>query len=139
MAAKPFALSVKALIHDGQGQFLIIRRSPASKNNAGKWDFPGGKIDSAESFDAALVREIAEEVGLTVVLERVVGAAESDLPDRRVVYLLLRARVDGGDFRLSEEHDEFAWMTPSELATAELCPQFLEFVREFAADVPGNS
>jgi 8-oxo-dGTP diphosphatase len=129
MAGKPFLLSVKALIHDGYGRYLVIRRSQISKNNAGRWDFPGGKIDAGESFDAALVREVAEETGLSVTLEKVLGACESDLPDRKVAYLFMRARVDSGEVQLSEEHDAVAWMTPDELAEADICPQFRQFVR----------
>ena len=41
---KPFVLSVKAVIRDQQGQYLVIRRSARSKNNAACWDFPGGKV-----------------------------------------------------------------------------------------------
>jgi 8-oxo-dGTP diphosphatase len=133
MHGKPFSLSVKALMHDGHGRFLLIKRSAASKNNAGKWDFPGGKIDVGEAFDKALIREIREETGLDVSLEKVLGAGESELPDRKVAYIFLEARVVSGSVRISEEHDAFAWMTPGELADADLCPQFREFARHLAA------
>ncbi len=133
MSAKPFAMSVKALIRDARGCYLLIRRSAASQNNAGKWDFPGGKLDPGEPFDRALIREIAEETGLTVLLETVLGAGESELPDRKVAYLFLQARVLAGELRLSAEHDAFCWLSPTELAHAELCPQFRSFAQQFAA------
>lgn len=125
---KPFVLSVKALIQDGYGRYLVIKRSIASKTNAGQWDFPGGKIDTGETFDVALIREIAEETGLSVSLERVLGAGESESPQWKVVYIFMRARFVSGSIRLSEEHDEFAWLTPMELANANLCPQFRAIV-----------
>ncbi|MCK6486271.1 MAG: NUDIX domain-containing protein [Phycisphaerae bacterium] len=136
MQPKPFILSVKALIHDGHGRYLAIRRSAASKNNAGQWDFPGGKLDAGEAFDAALIREVAEETGLTVQLEQVLGAGESELPDRKVAYLFMLARARGGEVRLSEEHDAFAWMTADELAAADVCPQFRAMARRLAPGPP---
>jgi len=133
MVYKPFVFSTKALIGDGASRYLAIRRSRASKNNAGQWDFPGGKTDPGETFDAALVREIKEETGLSVALVRVLGAGQSELPDRTVAYLFMEARAEAGEVRISDEHDDFAWLTPSELAEAQLCPQFRDFARSFAA------
>jgi 8-oxo-dGTP diphosphatase len=132
MAHRSFALSVKALVRDDRGRCLVIRRSPASKNNAGKWDFPGGKVDAGESFDVALVREIREETGIEVELEKTLGAAQSEMPALVVVYLFLQARVVSGEVRLSGEHDGFEWMTASKLAGAAVCPQFVDFVRSLS-------
>lgn len=129
---KPFVLSVKALIHDEKGRYLVIRRSKASKYNAGQWDFPGGKIDAGETFDVALLREVAEETRLSVCLEKVLGAGESELPDRKVAYIFMRARILNGDVRISEEHEAFEWITPEALADANLCPQFRELARAMA-------
>jgi len=130
--AKPFVLSVKAIIRDSNHRILVIRRSAGSKNNAGRWDFPGGKVDPGETLDAALIREIREETGLAVELETVLGAAESDLPDRKVAYLLIRARVLDGRVALSDEHDDSAWLAPDELSEADLSPQFRSFARSLA-------
>ena len=128
MAGKPFALSVKVLICDAEGRCLLLKRSMASKNNKGKWDLPGGKVDAGEAFDEALRREVAEETGLEVSLERVLGAAESDAPERRVAYLILEARVASGRVRLSEEHTEFVWVDRAALPSQDVCPQFRPFV-----------
>jgi len=133
MVHKPFALSVKALIRDRAGRWLVLKRSAASKTNTGLWDFPGGKIDPGEAFDAALAREIKEETGLVVALDGVLGAGQSELPDRNVAYLFMEAHIESGDVRISEEHDEFAWLAAAELAAAPLCPQFRSFARNFAA------
>ena len=40
------SLSVKVIVHDRHGNVLLLRRSPASRHNAGKWEFPGGKIEA---------------------------------------------------------------------------------------------
>lgn len=133
--SKPFVLSVKAVVRDEQGRCLVLRRSPASKNNAGKWDFPGGKIDPGETLDGALMREILEETGLTVELERVVGSAQSELPDRIVAYLILQGRLANGHVRLSSEHTEARWVTLAELSSTDVCAQFRKFVSNYVSPV----
>jgi 8-oxo-dGTP diphosphatase len=58
-----------ALIMDQAGRVLLAQR-PAHKHLALKWEFPGGKIEPGESADAALVREIDEELGCRIDIVR---------------------------------------------------------------------
>lgn len=135
MAQKPFVLSVKAIVRDGEGRCLLLRRSAASKGNPGKWDFPGGKLDPGERVDEGLCREVAEETGVTISVERVLGAAQSGLPDRMVAYLIMEARLESGEVRLSEEHDDFVWVALSELPRMDLAEQFRPFIDAYALAV----
>ena len=132
MPRKSYTLSVKALVRDVEGRCLIIRRSAASKHNAGGWDLPGGKVDAGEAPDAALVREVAEETGLTVDIVRVAGAAESETPERKIAYLIFETNARAPEVRLSSEHNGFEWVPPSRLAGYDLCGQFGSFISEFA-------
>jgi 8-oxo-dGTP diphosphatase len=127
MGGKPFALSVKAVIQDQEGRCLLLRRSRLCKNNAGKWDLPGGKVDPGEAIDAALVREVAEECGMAISVDRVLGAAESDTPTKQVVYVIFGGRHVSGEVRLSEEHDGYQWVFREDLAKADLCAPFRRF------------
>lgn len=122
--SKPIQLSVKVIIFDDQGRILVLRRSFVSKGNPGKWDFPGGKIDPGEDIGEAARREALEETGLEVEIGRVHGAAESESPVSRVAYLIFKASVVSGEVTLSDEHDEYAWVSPHELAEIDLVPQF---------------
>ena len=54
---------VAAIIENRAGQLLIAERPPG-KHWAGYWEFPGGKIEAGESHEAALIRELREELGL---------------------------------------------------------------------------
>jgi len=128
---KPYFLSVKALVRDTQGRCLIIRRSAASRHNAGCWDLPGGKLDAGETLDAALVREVAEETGLKVGIARIAGAAESVMAERTIAYLIFEAEVDSSEVRLSSEHDRYEWVLPPGLGAYEFCGQFASFISEF--------
>ncbi len=135
MEVKPFALSVKAAIRDDSGRVLILKRSTSSKNNGGKWDFPGGKVDAGEDFDSALSREVCEETGLLIELERVLGCAESETGGKRIAYLIMGAVILSGRVLLSKEHSDYAWVEPSSLAEADLCPQFRDFASGYARRV----
>ena len=132
MAGKPFALSIKVVIRNEAGRCLLLRRSPGSKGNPGKWEFPGGKVEAGENFDVALLREVAEETGLTISLKRVVGATGHDLPDRKLAYLILEGRLEAGQVRLSSEHDDYAWITPEKLPTMDLVEQFGPFAQTYS-------
>ena len=128
---KPFVLSVKVLLCSPDGKYLILRRSAASKNNAGKWDFPGGKVDAGERFDEALTREVEEETGLKINLLRLAGSAQSQARDRIIVYLFMEAESAGSSVCLSSEHTEYRWVSTQELKCADVCCQFKDFVDKF--------
>ena len=63
--AKPTILVVAAALIDPDGRVLIAKRPP-DKAMAGLWEFPGGKIEAGETPEQALIRELAEELAITV-------------------------------------------------------------------------
>jgi len=135
-SAKPYALSVKGVVLDPQGRCLLLRRSLICKANAGKWEFPGGKLDPNERVDEALLREVAEETGLAVTVRRVAGAAESEMAERNIAYLILEVLAVTDEVQLSEEHDQFIWVPPDQLADIELASQFRSFALAYARNLP---
>lgn len=126
-----WTLSAKAVVRDGQGRILLIRRSAASRNNAGKWELPGGKVDGGESVEQALQREVQEETGLRVEVCGVAGAAESAWDSRRIAYLIFTATPHPGEVVLSDEHDAFAWVDVTDLASYDMPAQFAGFLRRY--------
>lgn len=83
---------VAAVLVDRHGQVLIAQRPPG-KWQAGRWEFPGGKLEPGEDEAAAVSRELAEELGIRVeAAERLAGLTHA-YPDRRVaigLWLVLR-------------------------------------------------
>ena len=67
---------VGAVVHDALGRLLLIRRGQAP--SAGLWSVPGGRMERGESEAEAVVREVAEETGLLVRPERVLGRVRID-------------------------------------------------------------
>ncbi len=83
MPEKPFYLAVSALIRDGAGRILLLKRAADDPVNPGKWDLPGGTLDPGETFDRALRRE---ETRVRVTLRHVAG--ELDLATKRIACLM---------------------------------------------------
>ena len=73
---------VGAVVHDAAGRLLLIRRG--HDPSAGLWSVPGGRVEDGESEAQAVVREVAEETGLTVRPDRVVGRVR--IPGDGVVF-----------------------------------------------------
>ena len=88
-------LVVAAAIFDASGRVLIAER-PAGRHMAGRWEFPGGKVASGESEDAALARELQEELGIEVRSARPLMRLTHRYPDRDVeLSMWLVERYDG--------------------------------------------
>lgn len=128
MTEKPFSLSVKVFLKDEEGRYLVLQRSLQSKNNPGRWDFPGGKVDPGETFQNALIREVREETGYEAVLERFVGAYERELDDRKIVYLFMEGHIRGGAMRLSEEHAGYRFLELEEMLQFGMVEHFIPMV-----------
>jgi 8-oxo-dGTP diphosphatase len=79
----PTVRVVAAALYDAAGRVLISERPPG-KHLAGRWEFPGGKLNPGEGEEAALARELAEELGITLVRARRLMRLVHDYDDRRV-------------------------------------------------------
>ncbi|HEU4658027.1 MAG TPA: NUDIX hydrolase [Capillimicrobium sp.] len=110
------AVTTMALLRDEQGRVLMLQR--AREPFRGRWDFPGGFVNAGETPQAAIEREVAEEIGLTVELGEIVGTYASRYGDgddaRHTVDVAFTARVTGGELRLSDEHLDGRWFALDE-------------------------
>ena len=97
-------VSVAAMVHDGQGNILLVN-SPWRG-----WEYPGGLIEPGESCDQALRREIREESGVEVEIERFVGICKN--VEKNIVNIDFVCRYVSGELTTSEESTEVAWGTP---------------------------
>ena len=82
-SARPTIRVVAGALYDREGRVLIAERPPG-KHVAGRWEFPGGKIDVGETEEAALGRELTEELGITLLRARPLVRLAHDYDDRRV-------------------------------------------------------
>ncbi len=117
--AKILRPSVAAIVRDGAGRILLQRRS-----DNGRWGLPGGSVEIGESISQAILREVHEETGLTVEVERLIGVYSD--PTLQVVryqngdvvhYIstLLACRILGGSLQICEETLDLRFFDPAGL------------------------
>jgi mutator protein MutT len=104
---------VVAAIIRRNGRILITRRFD-NVDLPGLWEFPGGKVEPSESLEAALRREIREELGIDVVIGREYFTIEHEYPSKVVDLHFFDCTIENGEPRAIEVAD-FAWVLPSEL------------------------
>ena len=128
-------LVVAAALIDADGRVLIAQR-PAGKALAGLWEFPGGKVEAGERPEEALIRELAEELGLTVAepcLAPLTFASHA-YPDFHLLMPLFACRRWTG-FARGKEGQALKWVRPREMrdfpmppADAPLIPPLIDLV-----------
>ena len=110
---------VAALIWD-QERFLICQR-PAHKARGMLWEFVGGKVDSGETKEQALIRECREELGITVLPGEIFMEVDHHYPDIHIRLTLFHCTITEGTPRLLE-HNDLRWITPRQIPEFAFCP-----------------
>jgi len=125
-------LAYGTLIRDGK--FLFIRRRPGSFLG-GHWELPGGTVEPGEQAAETVVREFAEETGLTVHVDRERGTHSwDDVAGRPMrIHATMYALTEETPAEVvldPEEHDAFAWYTREEAAGLDLADHFREALED---------
>ncbi len=125
METHPTMLNVVALaLLDGAGRVLMQRR-PEARAHGGLWEFPGGKVEAGEGAAAALVREIAEELSITIeeadLAPLTFAASPGDEKARPLVLLLYTCRRWQGE-PVPEPGAELEWLHPEALGALAMPP-----------------
>ena len=122
MEKSPTLLVVAGALIDAHGRVLLQQRA-AGRDMAGLWEFPGGKVEPDERPEAALVRELKEELGIEIGEDRLEAAAFASAPlgERHLVLLLYLCRVWSGEPRALDA-SALKWLRPHEMSPAEMPP-----------------
>ena len=110
---------VAALIWNGN-RFLACQR-PAHKTRGLLWEFAGGKVESGESREDALIRECREELGVAVAVKDIFMEVIHEYPDLTVKLTLFNASIIDGHPKKIEHHD-IRWLTIDEIDQYDFCP-----------------
>ena len=102
------------LLIDEDGRVLVTRRAPDA-HQGGLWEFPGGKVEVGESVETALVRELAEELGIRVEASAPFMTLDHDYADKPVRLDVHRVTRWQGEAR-GLEGQPLAWQLPSAMA-----------------------
>lgn len=121
---------VCGVIINSEGKILACRRG-AGRHLEGLWEFPGGKINLGETPDAALVREIKEELSVNVTILRkfdtVVEWSDSTASIRLIAYW---CEISTDEFPVALEHSEILWCGFASLRELDWAQADLHFLEE---------
>jgi 8-oxo-dGTP diphosphatase len=120
--ACPVVLVAAVVLVDADGRVLLAQR-PAGKAMAGLWEFPGGKVDAGETPEAALVRELAEELGIDVTASCLAPFtfASHSYPDFHLLMPLYLCRKWSG-IPTAREGQQLKWVGPARLTEYPMPP-----------------
>ena len=123
---KPGILVVAAALYDDDGRVLIAER-PVGKHMAGRWEFPGGKVNAGESEAQALARELREELGVAVVASRPFMRLAHSYADRDVeLSMWIVEDFDGQPQSLDGQR--LKWVPPAQLVDEDILEADRPFV-----------
>ncbi|MGW2397518.1 NUDIX hydrolase [Kitasatospora sp. NPDC001664] len=102
------SVSVAGVVVREDGRVLAIRRA-----DNGTWEPPGGVLELGETLEDGVRREVFEETGINVRVDRLTGVYKNMV--RGVVALVFRCTPEGGHEQLSDESTAVSWLTPDEV------------------------
>ncbi len=103
---------VAAIINDGTKYFCAQRKDHGEL--AKKWEFPGGKIEVGESPEAALVREIKEELNLIIETEKFITTIHHEYQSFNLIMSCYKCKIVSGEIKLLE-HLDYQWLTVEQM------------------------
>ena len=116
----PIKQVVCAVIRDTDGRILLARRAPG-QHLEGHWELPGGKVEPGESLEAALQRELLEELGLVVSVGKELARAVYHY-DRGSIELIALATSTSGEVTHMAVHDAVQWFSVGETRAIPVAP-----------------
>ena len=126
----PVTLTNMCMVYDGDKMLVQNRLDPSWPGIT----FPGGHVESGESFCASVIREVYEETGLTIENPLLCGIKEWENSDgSRYIVLLYKTNKFSGEIRSSDEGEIF-WATREEILSRNMTEHFAQMMEVFFRD-----
>ncbi len=125
-------IEVVAAVIRRDGKILITRRLD-NVHLGGLWEFPGGKVEPAESLEGALLREIREELGVDIVAGDELFTVEHDYPGKSVRLHFFNCTISFGEPQPLDVSD-LQWVTPTQLAEFDFPPADAELIHKLMSE-----
>ena len=112
-----------------KGEPIIFATQRGYGDFKGGWEFPGGKIEEGETPEAALVREIREELDTEIEVGELLDTIEYDYPTFHLSMKCFWSSIVSGDLVL-KEHEAARWLTKAELDSVEWLPADITLIKK---------
>ncbi len=99
-----FKLRVTGILIENERILLVKQHVDDARN----WSLPGGTLEAGETLEECLIREMREETGLLVAIEKLLYICDRISENRQVVHITFKIRRSGGDLQLGNEPEPFA-------------------------------
>jgi 8-oxo-dGTP diphosphatase len=117
-------VGVGAVIFNAAGRVFLSRRGKEARNEAGKWEFPGGGLEFGETLEQALVREVMEEYGIEIEVQELLDVVNHLIPDEKQHWVspAFICRITRGTpvIREPRKCDEIGWFEINEIPETKL-------------------
>ena len=130
-------LHVACAIIELDGRVLAAQRSAAMTLPL-KWEFPGGKIEAGESPEECLIRELMEELGITVLVCAALSPSTHGYPDFTVTLYPFTCRLAGGVVTMHEHH-ALQWIEPQRMEELDWAAADLPVISAYRAAAANGS
>lgn len=119
---------VAAIIKNKEGKILIAQRN-LKKSQGGLWEFHGGKIESGETKEEAIVREIKEELDMDIKVDSSFDEKIYEYPDKTIRLIALNCSMISDSYEVLE-HEDIKWISADEFNYYEFAPADIFFVKK---------
>ena len=125
----PKIIDVVAAIIEQNGKILLAQRPPHA-DQAGMWEFAGGKVECGESQPEALIRELREELGIEAAPGRYIASHQREVSGRIINLHAWHVPLYYGDI-VAHEHSALVWCGPQEALSYSLAPADIPLLEAF--------
>ena len=123
--------TVVAAVIEREGRVLVGQRKPGGQHPL-KWEFPGGKVEAGEKPEAALVRELSEELGVRARIDGEITRYEFQYPGRSRILLIFYRVVDFEGEPQNLDFAQLRWVEREQLGELDFLEGDVAFVRRLA-------
>lgn len=117
---------VAAILHC-EGTYFATQRGYGEFE--GMWEFPGGKIEPGESRELALKREIQEELGIDITIDKFMCTTDYDYPSFHLTMHCYLCSIASGEIEL-REHKSARWLSAEQLDSVEWLPADIDIIKQ---------
>ncbi|AKE10178.1 MULTISPECIES: pyrimidine (deoxy)nucleoside triphosphate diphosphatase [Serratia] len=130
-------IDVVAAIIEKNGKILLAQRD-ADSDQAGLWEFPGGKVEVGESQPQALARELDEELGIVASVGNYVASNTWQQTERVIRLHAWRVEAFSGELQ-NRCHADFVWITPEQAFDYPLAPADVPLLTAYIASLTSKA